>query len=236
MSTDRKVVVVTGSSQGLGEAFVNAYRDRGWRAVGNARSIAPSDHPDYVTVAGDVGEPAVARRVIETALERFGRVDTLINNAGIWRPGPLTEIPEELYRRVMATNVDSVFFATQAVVPAMQKQGGGHILQVSTSLVEHALQTVPAVLASLSKGACVAATRGLAMELAHNNIRVNAVSLGIVRTPLHEPESLEGKKSFAPLNRIGEIADVVRTVLYLEDSDFVTGEISYVDGGRTAGH
>jgi NAD(P)-dependent dehydrogenase (short-subunit alcohol dehydrogenase family) len=136
----------------------------------------------------------------------------------------------------MATNVDSVFFATQAAVPAMRKQGGGHIIQVSTSLVEHALQTAPAVLASLSKGACVAATRGLAMELAADNIRVNAVSLGIVRTPLHEPESLEAKKSFAPLNRIGEVVDVVRAVLYLEDADFVTGEISYVDGGRTAGH
>jgi NAD(P)-dependent dehydrogenase (short-subunit alcohol dehydrogenase family) len=229
-------VVVTGASQGLGEAFVKAYRERGWRAVGNSRSIASSSDPDYITVPGDVGEPAIARKVVETALERFGRIDTLINNAGIWRPGAIATISEELYRRVMATNVDSVFFATQAAVPAMQRQGGGHIIQVSTSLVEHALQTVPAVLASLSKGACVAATRGLAMELAASNIRVNAVSLGIVRTPLHAPDSLEGKKSFAPLNRIGEIEDVVRAVLYLEDSNFVTGEISYVDGGRTAGH
>ncbi|MGW4669129.1 SDR family NAD(P)-dependent oxidoreductase [Streptomyces sp. NPDC004324] len=236
MTDDRKVVVVTGASQGLGEAFVQAYRDRGWRAVGNGRSIKPSEDPDYVTVTGDVGEPEVARRVVETALERFGRVDTLINNAGIWRPGPIAEIPEDLYRRVMATNVDSVFFATQAAVPAMRRQGGGHIIQVTTSLVEHAMQTVPAVLASLSKGACVAATRGLAMELAADNIRVNAVSLGIIRTPLHEPDSLEGMRSFAPLNRVGEVADVVRAVLYLEDADFVTGEISYIDGGRTAGH
>ena len=236
MKTNRMVVVLTGSSNGLGEAFINAYRERGWGAVGNARSMAPSDDPYYVRVAGDVGEPAVARQVVATALEQFGRIDTLVNNAGIWRPGRITEIPEELYRRVMATNVDSVFFATQAAVPAMRKQGGGHIIQVSTSLVEHALQTAPAVLASLSKGACVAATRGLAMELAADNIRVNAVSLGIVRTPLHEPESLEAKKSFAPLNRIGEVVDVVRAVLYLEDADFVTGEISYVDGGRTAGH
>ncbi|MET9123422.1 SDR family oxidoreductase [Streptomyces sp. NPDC004528] len=236
MTDDRKVVVVTGASQGLGEAFVQAYRDRGWRAVGNGRSIKPSEDPDYVTVTGDVGEPEVARRVVETALERFGRVDTLINNAGIWRPGPIAEIPEDLYRRVMATNVDSVFFATQAAVPAMRRQGGGHIVQVTTSLVEHAMQTVPAVLASLSKGACVAATRGLAMELAADNIRVNAVSLGIIRTPLHESDSLEGMRSFAPLNRVGEVADVVRAVLYLEDADFVTGEISYIDGGRTAGH
>jgi NAD(P)-dependent dehydrogenase (short-subunit alcohol dehydrogenase family) len=235
-SKERKVLVVTGASQGLGEGFVKAYRERGWRVVGNSRSIKPSDDSDYVTVTGDVGEPAVARKVVETALDRFGRVDTLINNADIWRPGPIEKIPEELYRRVMATNVDSVFFATQVAVPAMKKQGSGHIIQVTTSLVEHALTTVPAVLASFSKGACVAATRGLAMELAPANIRVNAVSLGIIRTPLHEPESLEGKKSFAPLNRYGEVSDVVRAVLYLEDSDFVTGEISYIDGGRTAGH
>ena len=236
MSTDRKVLVVTGSSQGLGEGFVKAYRERGWRVVGNARQIQPSTDPDYITVPGDVGDPVIARKVVQTALDRFGRVDTLINNAGIWRPGPIASISEELYRQVMATNVDSVFFATQVAVPAMQKQGGGHIVQVTTSLVEHALQSVPAVLASLSKGACVAATRGLAMELAHDNIRVNAVSLGIIRTPLHEPESLEAKRSFAPLNRFGEISDVVRAVLYLEDSNFVTGEISYIDGGRTAGH
>jgi NAD(P)-dependent dehydrogenase (short-subunit alcohol dehydrogenase family) len=236
MTTDRKVVVVTGASQGLGAAFVNAYRERGWRAVGNARSIKPSGDPDYITVPGDIGEPEIARRVVETAIERFGRVDTLINNAGIWRPGPIEGISEELYRRVMATNLDSVFFATQAAVPAMKRQGGGHIIQVLTSLVEHAVQDVPAVLASLSKGAAAAATRGLAMELAASNIRVNAVSLGIIETPLHEPESLDAKRGFAPLNRNGKISDVVRAVNYLEDADFVTGEISYIDGGRTAGH
>jgi NAD(P)-dependent dehydrogenase (short-subunit alcohol dehydrogenase family) len=236
MSSDRKVVVVTGASQGLGEAFVKAYRQRGWRAVGNARNIAPSTDSDYITVPGDVGDPAIARKVVQTALDKFGRVDTLINNAGIWRPGRIEDISEDLFRRVMATNLDSVFFATQVAVPAMKKQGGGHIIQMSTSLVEHALTTVPAVLASLSKGAVVAATRGLAMELAPDNIRVNAVSMGIIATPLHEVDSLEGKKSFAPLNRYGEIEDVVRTVMYLEDAGFVTGEISYVDGGRTAGH
>jgi NAD(P)-dependent dehydrogenase (short-subunit alcohol dehydrogenase family) len=236
MATERKVVVVTGASQGLGEAFVKAYRERGWRAVGNSRSIAPSSDPDYVTVAGDVGEPEIARKVVRTALERFGRVDTLINNAGIWRPGPIEGISEDLYRRVMSTNLDSMFFATQAAVPAMKKQGGGHVVQISTSLVEHALQTVPAVLASLTKGAGVAATRGLAMELASSNIRVNTISLGIVMTPLHDGSNPEDLKSFSPLNRNGRIEDVVRAINYLEDADYVTGEIHYVDGGRTAGH
>ncbi len=236
MSTDRKVVVVTGASHGLGEAFVKTYRERGWRAVGNARTIKPSDDPDYITVAGDVGDPVIARRVVETAIERFGRVDTLINNAGIWRPGRIEDIPESLFREVMRTNLDSVFFATQAAVPAMKRQGGGHIVQISTSLVEHALQTVPAVLASLSKGAGVAATRGLAMELASSNIRVNTISLGIVMTPLHDGSNLEELRSFSPLNRNGKVKDVVRAINYLEDADYVTGEIHYVDGGRTAGH
>ena len=236
MGTDRKVLVVTGSSQGLGAGFVKAYRERGWRVVGNARDIKPSADPDYITVPGDIGDPAIAKKVVQTALDRFGRVDTLINNAGIWRPGRIESVSEELYRRVMATNLDSVFFATQAAVPAMKKQGGGHIVQISTSLVEHALQNVPAVLASLSKGACVAATRGLAMELASSNIRVNAISLGIVLTPLHAGSNPEALKSFSPLNRNGKVEDVVRAMNYLEDADYVTGEIHYVDGGRTAGH
>lgn len=236
MSTDRKVLVVTGSSHGIGAAFVEAYKERGWRVVGNARTIAPSNDPDYITVPGDIGDPAIARRVVQTALDEFGRVDTLINNAGIWRPGRIEDISEETYRQVMRTNLDSVFFASQAAVPAMKKQGGGHIVQISTSLVEHALQTVPAVVASLSKGACVAATRGLAMELASSNIRVNAISLGIVITPLHAASNPDDLKSFSPLNRNGKIEDVVRAMNYLEDADYVTGEIHYVDGGRTAGH
>jgi NAD(P)-dependent dehydrogenase (short-subunit alcohol dehydrogenase family) len=236
MSTDRKVVVVTGSSKGLGEAFVKSYVQRGWRAVGNAKSIAPSNDPDYITVQGDIGEPSVARKVVQTALDRFGRIDTLINNAGIWRPGRIEDITEEVFREVMRTNLDSVFFGTQAAVPAMKKQGGGHIVQISTSLVEHALQTVPAVVASLSKGACVAATRGLAMELASSNIRVNAISLGIVITTLHAGSDPEALRAFSPLNRNGQIEDVVRAMNYLEDADYVTGEIHYVDGGRTAGH
>ena len=236
MSADRKVVVVTGASHGLGKAFVKTYRERGWRAVGNARTITPSDDPNYITVAGDVGDPEIARRVVETAIEHFGRVDTLINNAGIWRPGRIEDIPEALFREVMSTNLDSVFFATQAAVPTMKRQGSGHIVQISTSLVEHALQTVPAVLASLSKGAGVAATRGLAMELASSNIRVNTISLGIVVTPLHDGANLEELRSFSPLSRNGEVKDVVRAINYLEDADYVTGEIHYVDGGRTAGH
>ena len=236
MADDRKVVVVTGASRGLGEAFVKTYRERGWCAVGNARTIAPSDYPDYITVTGDVGDPAIARKVVNTAIERFGRVDTLINNAGIWRPGRIEDISETLYREVQRTNLDSVFFATQAAVRAMKKQGGGHIVQISTSLVEHPLQTVPAVLASLTKGAGVAATRGLAMELVSSNIRVNTISLGIVITPLHDGSNPDDLRSFSPMHRNGKIEDVVRAINYLEDADYVTGEIHYVDGGRTAGH
>ena len=236
MMNNRKVVVVTGASQGLGAAFLQAYRARGWRAVGNARGIAPSKDPDYITVAGDIGDPQVAREVVKTAIERFGRVDTLINNAGIWRPGRIEDITEETLPPSDEDQPRQCLLRTQAAVPAMKRQGGGHIIQVSTSLVEHALQNVPAVVASLSKGAGVAATRGLAMELVSSNIRVNTVSLGIVVTPLHDGSNLEDLRSFSPMNRNGKIEDVVRAVNYLEDADYVTAEIMYVDGGRIAGH
>jgi NAD(P)-dependent dehydrogenase (short-subunit alcohol dehydrogenase family) len=126
MNTSEKVVVVTGASQGLGEAFVKAYRDRGWLAVGNSRSIKASNYPGYITVTGDAGEPEVAKRVAQTALDKFGRVDTLINNCGIWRPGRIEEIQEDVYRRVMATNVDSVFFTTQAAVPDEKTRQRSH--------------------------------------------------------------------------------------------------------------
>ncbi len=172
--------------------------------MGNSRSIQKFEDPDYITIPCEIGDPKVAQLLMQTAMDRFCRVDTLINNAGIWRPAQITEIPEERFRRKMATNLDSVFFTTQAAVKAMEQREGAnagrHIIHVGTSLVEHALSNLHAVLSPMSEGAVVAATRGLAMELTSRNIRVNAVSLGIIRTPLHEPESLEGKKSFAPLN------------------------------------
>lgn len=236
MSADRKVVVVTGASRGLGEAIVKAYRDRNYRVVGTSRSITPSSDPDFLAIRGEIADPETGRRVIDAALERFGRVDTLINNAGIFIPGPFEKYTEQNYRDVLATNLSGFFFITQHALKAMLKRGSGHVVQITTTLVEHANSSVPAVLASLTKGGLTAATRGLAIEYASRGIRVNAVAPGMIKTPLHAPETFEAVAALHPLKRMGEPEDIAQAILYLEDATFVTGEILHVDGGQIAGH
>lgn len=235
MSNERKVAIVTGASQGLGEGIAQAFLDRGYRVVGTSRSIKPSDDPNYLTLAGDIGDPATGKAVVELALARFGRVDTLVNNAGIFIANAFTAYTELQYRDMLATNLAGFFYTTQHVVDAMLKQGGGHIVQITTTLVDHANSNVPSVLASLTKGGLAAATRSLAIEYATRNIRVNAVSPGIIKTPMHAPESHQALAALHPMKRLGDIADVAQAVLYLEDAGFVTGEILHVDGGQVAG-
>ncbi|MCP3402765.1 SDR family NAD(P)-dependent oxidoreductase [Bradyrhizobium sp. CCGB20] len=236
MNTDQKVVVVTGASRGLGEAIVEAYRRRNYRVVATSRSIAPSSDPDFLAIRGDIADPETGRRVIESALERFGRVDTLINNAGIFIPGSFEKYTEQNYKDVLATNLNGFFFITQRAITAMLEQGGGHVVQITTTLVEYANSSVPAVLASITKGGLAAATRGLAIEYASRGIRVNAVAPGMIKTPLHAPETHEAVASLHPLKRMGEPEDIAQAILYLEDASFVTGETIHVDGGQIAGH
>jgi NAD(P)-dependent dehydrogenase (short-subunit alcohol dehydrogenase family) len=236
MSEQRKVAVVTGASQGLGAGIVKAFRDRGYRVVATSRSIGASDDPDLLTVAGDIGDPATGKKAIDLALQKFGRVDTLVNNAGIFIASPFTSYTEAQYRQMLSTNLDGFFFITQHAVAAMEKQGGGHIVQITTSLVDQANAKVPSVLASLTKGGLNAATRSLAVEYATRGIRVNAVSPGIIKTPMHAPETHEFLSALHPVNRMGEVEDIAKAVLFLEDAGFVTGEILHVDGGQSAGH
>src|SRR5215471_1062967 len=156
MNTERKVAVVTGASRGLGKGIANAFRHQGYRLVGTSRSIEPSDDPDYLTVAGDIGDPATGKMVIEKALSRFGRVDTLINNAGIFIPNEFTKYTDQQYRDLLSTNLNGFFYITQQAVGTMVQQGSGHVVQVTTTL-EHANSAAPSVLGSLSKGGLAAA-------------------------------------------------------------------------------
>ncbi|GAB3860422.1 SDR family NAD(P)-dependent oxidoreductase [Dactylosporangium cerinum] len=235
MSTPH-VALVTGASQGIGAAVAAAYRKLGYAVVANSRSIAPSDDPLLLTVAGDIADPAVGVRVVEQALDAFGRVDTLVNNAGVFVAKPFTDYTAADFDLVAGVNLRGFFDVSQRAVAAMLAQGGGHIVNVSASLVDHPNSGVPSALASLTKGGINAVTRSLAVEYATRGIRVNAVSPGIIRTPMHAPETHEALAGLNPVGRIGEISDIVDAILYLETAGFVTGEILHVDGGQAAGH
>lgn len=235
MATEHKVAVVTGASQGLGAGIVNSFLTRNYKVVGTSRTIGASDNPDYLTIPGDIGDPATGKKVIEAAIARFGRVDTLVNNAGIFIARPFTEYTDKQLSDVLSTNLNGFFHITQQAIAAMLRQGNGHIVQITTTLVEYANSKVPSVLASLSKGGLAAATRSLAIEYATRNIRVNAVAPGIIKTPLHAPERYAAMAAFHPMNRMGEVEDIAQAVMYLEDAKFVTGEILHVDGGQIAG-
>ncbi|MDQ1066098.1 SDR family NAD(P)-dependent oxidoreductase [Streptomyces canus] len=237
MSTQsQKVAIITGASQGIGAALVEGYRKLGYAVVATSRTIAPVDDADVLTVQGDIADPATAGRVVEAAVERFGRIDTVVNNAGVFVAKPFTEYTAEDYATVTGINVAGVFHLTQEAVPHLLAQGGGHIVNVTTSLVDNADSQVPSVLASLTKGGVQSATKSLAIEYATRGIRVNAVSPGTIKTPMHAEETHEFLAALHPVGRMGEMSDIVDAVLFLETAPFVTGEILHVDGGMSAGH
>ncbi|MUL46756.1 SDR family oxidoreductase [Mycobacterium sp. CBMA293] len=237
MSSLQRVAVITGASQGIGAGLVEGYRKAGFAVVANSRNITESSDPSVLAVPGDIAERGVGKRIIDAALERFGRVDTVINNAGIFIAKPFTDYTDDDYDAITAVNSRGFFELTRAGIAAIESHGdGGHVVTISTSLVDHALSQVPSALASLTKGGLTAATRALAIEYASRGIRANAVALGIIRTPMHAPETHEFLDALHPVGHMGDIDDIVNGVLYLEDAKFVTGEILHVDGGQSAGH
>jgi NAD(P)-dependent dehydrogenase (short-subunit alcohol dehydrogenase family) len=236
MGIEQKVAVITGASQGIGAALVKAYRDRNYRVVATARSIRQTNDDGILVVPGDITERKTAERAISQGMARFGRIDTLVNNAGIFIAKPFTQYTEADYAAVLGVNLAGFFHMTQLAIAEMEKRGGGHIVQITTSLIEHANSHVPSVLASLTKGGLDAATRSLAIEYATRGIRVNAVAPGIIKTPMHPVETHQALGALHPLGRMGEITDIVGAILYLESASFVTGETIHVDGGQSAGH
>ena len=231
-----KVAVVTGGSQGIGAGIVAGYRQRGWSVVASARTIEPSDDPDLVTVAGDITDPATADQIIGAALDRFGRVDTLVNDAGVWLSKPFTEYSAADYATAVGVNLTGFFWITQRAIAAMVTRHSGHVVNISATVAEVANSHEPAVLPALTKGGIAAATRSLAVEYASRGIRVNAVSPGVIQTPVHPAESYEnlGDRT-PPIGRAGQISDVVDGILFLESSPYITGEILHIDGGQIAG-
>jgi NAD(P)-dependent dehydrogenase (short-subunit alcohol dehydrogenase family) len=233
---DQKVVIITGGSHGIGAGLVAAYRRQDWAVVAASRTISPGGDPAVLTVDGDVSEPATADRIIGATLARFGRIDTLINNAGVFISKPFTDYTADDYTSAVGVNLTGFFRLTQLAIAEMLKRRSGHVVNITTTLADYANSTVPAALTALTKGGLASATRSLAIEYASRGIRVNAVSPGIIQTPEHPPQSYEGLGALHPLGRVGQVSDIVGGILFLESSPFITGEILHIDGGQIAGH
>ncbi len=239
MPAEQMVAIITGASQGIGAGVVRAYRQLGYAVVANSRRITPSADPGVLAVPGDIADPETGALLVERAIDRFGRVDTLVNNAGVFVAKPFTDYTEADFDLVAGVNLRGFFSVTRPAIAAMLRNNGtrrGHVVNISTSLVDHASTAVPSALASLTKGGLNAVTRSLAIEYAARGVRVNTVSLGVIRTPMHAEETYDALAALHPVGRMGDIADVVEAIAYLETAEFVTGEILHVDGGQSAGH
>ena len=248
MSTERKVAIVTGASQGIGAGLVDGLLAKGYRVVANSRSIKPSTRPDLVTVAGDIADPEVAKKVVSTAIQHFGRVDTLVNNAGIFIAKPFIEYTAEDFASVMSVNVAGFFHVSQQAAARMLSQRSGHIVNITTSLVDQPIAGVPAAMASLTKGGLDAATRSLAIEYANKGIRVNTVVPGRLHTPMVEArlagqraggdveKLLKSRVERIPAGFMGDGRDTAHAALFLasDEARFVTGTEIIVDGGMVA--
>jgi NAD(P)-dependent dehydrogenase (short-subunit alcohol dehydrogenase family) len=240
MAAKLRTALVTGASQGIGAGAVNAFLQRGYRVVANSRNItksgafAPSDN--LALVDGDIGDPATAAKIAETAVARFGTIDVLVNNAGIFFSKPFVEYTKADFESLIATNVAGFLYVTQRAIAQMLAQNsGGSIINVSTSMAEHPIAGIPSAVPMITKGGLEAVTRSLAIEYAKQGIRVNAVAPGVVDTPMHESDNKDVLKGLSPMGRLVSIGEVVDAIVYLSEAGTVTGEILHVDGGSHAG-
>ena len=239
MANIQKTAIVTGASQGIGAGLVEAFLKRGYSVVANSRNIAKANpfpaSPNLALVDGDIGDPKTAAKIVDTAVSRFGRVDVLINNAGLLISKPFTEYTTEDLNALVSTTLAGFLYVSQLSVKQMLRQKSGSIVNVSTTYVGHPIAGVPVTVQVMAKGSLDAVTRALAIEYAKDGIRVNTVALGVIKTPMHGPETYEALKRLHPLGRMGEIKEVVDAVLFLTDATFTTGETLHVDGGAHAG-
>jgi len=235
----KQTTLITGASSGIGLGLTKGFLAAGFNVVANSRHVTsagtliPSD--DLLLVDGDVGESSTARRLIHSAVQRFGGLDVLINNAGIFVPKPFVDYTPEDFQRVISTNLSGFFYVSQEAVRHMQQNGGGQIITISTTLAQQPVAGVTAALTSLTKGGLNSVTRGLAIEYATQGIRVNAIAPGIVDTPMHDPANHEFLKGLHPMRRLATVQEIVEAALFLARADFITGEVLHVDGGAHAG-
>lgn len=235
----KQTALITGASSGIGLGLTRGFLAAGFNVVANSRRITtagtliPSD--DLLLVDGDVGEPSTARTLVERAEERFGGIDVLINNAGIFVPKPFVEYSPEDFRRVVSTNLAGFFYVSQEAARHMLRKGGGQIINITTTLAQQPIAGVTAALTNLTKGGLNSVTKGLAIEYAARGIRVNAIAPGIVDTPMHRPEDHQSLKRLHPIPRLATVQEIVDAALFLVRAPFITGEVLHVDGGAHAG-
>jgi NAD(P)-dependent dehydrogenase (short-subunit alcohol dehydrogenase family) len=239
VQTKRKTMIVTGAAKGIGAGVTNAFLDRGYNVVANSLTITastfgPKDR--LAVVPGDIGDRSIAREIASTAIESFGSIDGVINNAGIFFTKRFTEYTVEDLEKLSRTNLAGYFNVTQLAVKQMLKQkSGGSVISVTSAMVQHPIAGVNASLAMVTKGGLDAMTRSLAMEYAKEGIRFNAVAPGVVNTPMHESNSKDFLKTLSPMGEISEVADIVEAIVYLTEARHVTGEVLHVDAGAHNG-
>jgi NAD(P)-dependent dehydrogenase (short-subunit alcohol dehydrogenase family) len=239
MASSQKTAIVTGASQGIGAGLVEAFLQQGYNVVANSRHITQANpfaaSANLVLIDGDIGDPSTAAKIVDAAVSKFGRIDLLINNAGVFIPKPFTEYTTADLDALVSTTLAGFLYVSQLAVKQMLRQKSGSIVNISTTLVDHPVVGVPVTVQVMTKGSLDAVTRALAMEYARDGIRVNTVALGVIKTPMHKPETYDFLKGLHPVGRMGEIKEVVDAVLFLTDATFTTGEILHVDGGAHAG-
>ncbi|WGD55208.1 SDR family NAD(P)-dependent oxidoreductase [Bradyrhizobium sp. CB1650] len=239
MSTS-KTIVITGASQGIGAGLVNTFAGRGYNVVATSRSVSRSSEipasDKVVRVDGDIADPATARKVVETALSRFGRIDALVNNAGIFFAKPFVDYTLDDYRKLAATNVEGFLHLTQLVMRQMVAQkNGGSIVSITTPLISHPIAGMPVSVAMITKGGMEAASKNIAMEYARDGIRVNTVAPGVVDTPLHKDNPKDFLETLSPMNSISSAQEIADAVVFLTEAPHITGEALHVDGGAHLG-
>jgi NAD(P)-dependent dehydrogenase (short-subunit alcohol dehydrogenase family) len=234
-----ETAIVTGASQGIGAGLLTRFLEKGFNVVGNSRAISASTNltpsPRLVLVDGDIGDSATAQRITDTAIARFGRIDVLVNNAGLLLSKPFIDYTPGDFEALVSTILAGFFYITQSAARQMLRQQSGHIVNISTSVVDQPIAGVPCALQVLTKGGLHAVARALAIEYAGQGIRINTVALGAIKTPMHKIETHDVLKTLQPIDRMGEVDEVVDAVMYLNDAKFVTGEVLHVDGGAHAG-
>ena len=240
MANNGKTAIVTGASQGIGAAVVKAFLERGYNVVGTSRNATRSaevkSSDKLVLVDGDIAQQATAEKVAQTAISKFGSIDHVINNAGIFSAKPFTDYTAEEFRGLVSTNLEGFIFITQLAVKQMLSQGtGGSVTTITASLADNPIAGFPASIAMITKGGLDAITRSLASEYAKSNIRFNAVAPGVVDTPLHKDNPKDFLKSLNPMGTISDSKDIADAVVYLTEARHVTGEVLHVDGGAHNG-